>query len=360
MGNLSLNDIRAFNRAVLELHATQTAAEFPARVHAAVRCLFSTGVVVMDCVDPRTSISRYCGYSPDNVITDELNVLGHILLPHQFPRWLEVRSQAIMLADFISRREWHLRDIYHAFHNVGVEDSLSINLVVNPGLVIMVCGLRSGFASYTQEERDKLDLLGPHVLQVYLRLMAQGEVLSEAAPVRRQMQMVVSSDGRVREWSSSVAHLLADFGLRISGTELPARIRDWFREQRRKFRTSDEASRGPQPISFHRLGHRLRIHLALGREAGTYYLALQEVEITGLPTGPLSRFGVSRREAEVLDWLSRGKTNSEIGVILNISAGTVRRHLENVFPKLGVENRLAAALVIQEARESFAMGEIPK
>jgi DNA-binding NarL/FixJ family response regulator len=54
---------------------------------------------------------------------------------------------------------------------------------------------------------------------------------------------------------------------------------------------------------------------------------------------------LTAREAEVLLWLSRGKSNRDIGQILDISPRTVNKHLEQVFVKLGVENRAAAAAV---------------
>jgi DNA-binding response OmpR family regulator len=54
-------------------------------------------------------------------------------------------------------------------------------------------------------------------------------------------------------------------------------------------------------------------------------------------------FSLTSREAEVLLWLSRGKANRDIGEILSISPRTVNKHLEQVFVKLGVENRAAAA-----------------
>jgi len=49
------------------------------------------------------------------------------------------------------------------------------------------------------------------------------------------------------------------------------------------------------------------------------------------------------RESEVLLWISRGKSNREIGEILAISPRTVNKHLEQIFVKLGVENRASAA-----------------
>jgi DNA-binding NarL/FixJ family response regulator len=54
-------------------------------------------------------------------------------------------------------------------------------------------------------------------------------------------------------------------------------------------------------------------------------------------------FALTAREAEVLLWISRGKSNRDIGEILNISPRTVNKHLEQIFVKLGVENRAAAA-----------------
>jgi len=56
-------------------------------------------------------------------------------------------------------------------------------------------------------------------------------------------------------------------------------------------------------------------------------------------------FRLTPREAEVLYWLAKGKTNRDIGEILGSSAATVKKHLEHVYEKLGVETRNAAAAV---------------
>ena len=55
------------------------------------------------------------------------------------------------------------------------------------------------------------------------------------------------------------------------------------------------------------------------------------------------RFGLTGREAEVLLWMAYGKTNREIGQILEMSPRTVNKHLEQIFRKLEVDNRTAAA-----------------
>ena len=74
-------------------------------------------------------------------------------------------------------------------------------------------------------------------------------------------------------------------------------------------------------------------------------------------TAPLSKFGLTRRAAEVLLWVAQGKTNSDIAIILSITESTVKKHVQEIFDKLGVETRGAAtirALEILNSRESSA------
>ena len=62
----------------------------------------------------------------------------------------------------------------------------------------------------------------------------------------------------------------------------------------------------------------------------------------------LTSLGLTPREAEVLFWVARGKTNDEIGTVLGIGLTTVKKHLESTFAKLGVENRTTAAAMALE------------
>lgn len=56
------------------------------------------------------------------------------------------------------------------------------------------------------------------------------------------------------------------------------------------------------------------------------------------------RFGLTHRESEVLLWIAKGKANRDIGEILGLSSRTVNKHLEQIYSKLGVENRASAAV----------------
>ena len=70
---------------------------------------------------------------------------------------------------------------------------------------------------------------------------------------------------------------------------------------------------------------------------------------------PRSLAALTPREREILLWVARGKSNREIAAVLYLAPGTIRKHLENVYEKLGVSNRAGAvghALSIE--RETFA------
>src|SRR5438045_397467 len=59
---------------------------------------------------------------------------------------------------------------------------------------------------------------------------------------------------------------------------------------------------------------------------------------------PLLALGLTPRAAEALLWLAQGKTNSDIATILGITESTVKKHVQEMFEKLGVETRGAATV----------------
>jgi transcriptional regulator EpsA len=72
---------------------------------------------------------------------------------------------------------------------------------------------------------------------------------------------------------------------------------------------------------------------------GQYPAGARPVEVAQNDKGDL---GLSPRELEIMEWVSKGKTNPEIGMILNISPFTVKNHLQRIFKKLDVMNRAQA------------------
>jgi DNA-binding NarL/FixJ family response regulator len=72
---------------------------------------------------------------------------------------------------------------------------------------------------------------------------------------------------------------------------------------------------------------------------------------------PLLQLGLTPRAAEALLWLAQGKTNSDIATILGISESTIKKHVQEMFDKLGVETRGAAAMRALEvlSTQSYSM-----
>jgi DNA-binding CsgD family transcriptional regulator len=66
----------------------------------------------------------------------------------------------------------------------------------------------------------------------------------------------------------------------------------------------------------------------------------------------LAALGLTPRECEVMQWLSEGKRDREIAIILGLSSRTVEKHIGHIFEKLGVETRTAAT---SECRYSVAL-----
>ena len=74
-----------------------------------------------------------------------------------------------------------------------------------------------------------------------------------------------------------------------------------------------------------------------------YLLRLLEGDIDDDRMLLRQKLTVTEREAEGLLWIARGKSNRDIAEILDLNPRTVNKHLEQIYAKLGVENRASAA-----------------
>lgn len=90
-------------------------------------------------------------------------------------------------------------------------------------------------------------------------------------------------------------------------------------------------------------GRRLEISVLSPIGPDELLFRLTEINADGDEQLLQQSLSLTTRESEVLLWISRGKSNREIGEILSISPRTVNKHLEQIFVKLGVENRASAA-----------------
>ena len=155
---------------------------------------------------------------------------------------------------------------------------------------------------------------------------------------------VRASDGCLM-WQTPLARELLE---RYCGTQAPATpnsVHEWLVQC---VRGMDHAE--PPKLTIERGATRLtfRLHQRTGdsdgiADGGDWLIVMRETSDTAVIEAMSLSFKLTAREAEVLYWVVKGKTNKDIGDILGSSPATVKKHLERVFVKLGVETRTAAA-----------------
>lgn len=148
---------------------------------------------------------------------------------------------------------------------------------------------------------------------------------------------VRAGDGRLM-WQTPLAReLLAHyFGSSVS---TPPEVAAWLR------RHLPEAERQIEPprLTVERGARRLtfRLHRQTGDD--DWLIVMREISDGSVIEAMSLCFKLTAREAEVLYWVVKGKINRDIADIVGASPATVKKHMERIFAKLGVETRTAAA-----------------
>jgi CheY-like chemotaxis protein/DNA-binding CsgD family transcriptional regulator len=176
-------------------------------------------------------------------------------------------------------------------------------------------------------------------LEAELARRAELELKLEAS--LEQAVIVLADDGHIQFCTQRAAHLLAQFFPGHEPGLLPPPL------ARHLTATADG------PAQFDGGYGVLEAHFARGTETGAPTLITFTERRREGDYAPLRHLGLSEREAEVLYWMSQGKTAPEIAVIIGAAAATVRKHSERVYAKLGVEGHRDAmlrALEVLQAR----------
>lgn len=166
-------------------------------------------------------------------------------------------------------------------------------------------------------------------------------------------------EGRVI-WQTALARELL---LRYCGTsapQAPPAVLEWLArhlpaaQQRQIEPPALSIALGPSALS-------LRLHQQTGHDdnGDDWLIIMRELSDTSVIEAMSLGLKLTAREAEVLYWVVKGKTNRDIAEIVGSSPATVKKHLERVYVKLGVETRTAAAgVAIKRLRELQPQFEI--
>lgn len=163
------------------------------------------------------------------------------------------------------------------------------------------------------------------------------------------------ADGRVL-WQTPLARELLRRHLGLEGPRvaLPAEITAWIQRLQPTLALQPEPPRWTHdpgdPQGQGALVLRLHPPSPEGDDGELLLVMREESDLAARET-LRQGFGITAKEAEVLYWLAQGKINRDIAEIVGSSPATVKKHLERIFAKLGVETRTAAA--------AMAMARLP-
>lgn len=195
----------------------------------------------------------------------------------------------------------------------------------------VVMGLNSGGVDYVTKPINTAEVLAR--MQVHLTNARMARSARQALDTAGQNLFAVDSNGEILWATPQVHHRLTD-GDTSHQQQLGRNLKDWLAHSPENGHslTLDFLAE-PHSVEF--------LTLVDNRE---YLLRLHEVQQSTAATAALrERFSLTGRESDVLLWIANGKTNREIGQILDMSPRTVNKHLEQVFRKMNVENRTSAA-----------------
>ena len=209
----------------------------------------------------------------------------------------------------------------------------------------IVRGLEAGGVDYVTKPiavEEMLARIRVHLVNARLTQSARA-----ALDVSGRYLLAVNSAGKIM-WATPQAQKLLSDTLAADGDDdvvLPEPIPQWLDQARQGKAGSKAAITAALPGN-----EQLRLQYMGKLGANEFLLRLAKDFTSETPAEFSSELGLTAREGEVLSWLSKGKTNRDIAQILGLSPRTVDKHLEQIYSKLGVENRTAAAAITVNAK----------
>lgn len=340
-----------------DLYAAQTLDTLPRRMMAFLSRLVPSDAIAYNEVDLKKPRLVVATDPPELAASGPVQILAsligqHPIVQHQLQTGdLSARK----ISDFVSKEQFHRLPIYQeVYRRIGAEDQFALALHATADTIVALAMNRSR-RNFTEEDRALLNLAQPHLVRAYRNAAALTRLRQELALTRNRVDAlpmgvavlgrrmrIVFSTGRARQL------LRRYFAGHSSAKTLPAELRLWLTRSRQwQGRALPNATN-----TFSRNGSTGKLLVQFVRDEKRDESVLLLEEKTAMPVSErLQSLGLTPREAEVLRWVARGKSNPEIAIILGAAPRTVQKHLEHIFSKLGVATRTDAA---RRALESFS------
>lgn len=344
-----LQRLVAFVQDCYAIHEFEPFQEFVRRLVAALPRLIPAAHVTYNEMHPEKPESHNCVNTAEladpraaRLWENHMNehpVLGHIVQTGD--------RRAMRISDFWSQRKLRDSGLHSDFYkHYGIGDALCITI---PCRLPRVIGIGwHDECCFTDRERLIAGLVSPHINQAWQnarmvsRMQCQLQMLQQGMENLGGGVILCSSKGRVQFINAQALRYLAEYlnVKRQTDRSLPQQLLSWLQSQNQRLSRLDDAPPVRSPLILEKEGKRLTVRLL--SQDGMHLILMEEARAF-LDVRSLATLGLTAREVEVLTWIARGKTNSEIASILLTRTGTVKKHVEHILVKLGVETRTAAA-----------------
>lgn len=266
--------------------------------------------------------------------------------PSETPPLWSVPSRVQTLSDFLMAAQSHCWEglEQQLLRLLGLEEQWGFGLLL-PSPQPLGFVLFRARRDFSKRERGLLEVLHPHLLQAYTNAQALTQRQAEMAQLKQSLEstslIILTSAGQVQVMTRRAEALVLKYFQPLGESEyhLPDTLQRWVNYQLSP--TAGLAS-SRSPLRVEHAGQALTIWLFCDHPGENSWLLLLEERPTSFSADLFEGLGLSHREAEVLFWLVQNHCPQEIATRLSCRCGTVKKHLEHIYKKLGVQTRLAA------------------
>ncbi len=353
MRRLSHQEWKSLFSALNILHSDIEPDTLSERCVAAVNKLVSAEITAFDFFTDKGAHTGKHWYDPPGAITEaEFEIFSHVAHEHPFVPDVfgNKRYDAMKTSDFLTTQKFHRTAIYNEYYKIYSIDHQLIAAFSDAPASIITCTYNRTKCDFSEGERLIINLIVQH-LQIAFQNAHKIEQfhktemnLNSALESKSGGIIVLNTDKQIVYESEFARRMLEKYFIeeKAKSGSLPDSLDGWSKNECWKF-SDDKISFPSQVFKVEKRDTKLEISLMYNAETQEITLLLEE---TRSLYGKMSeRLNLTRRETEILFWLSCGKTNKDIGFLLSISPRTVNKHADNIYIKLGVENRTSAVSV---------------
>jgi DNA-binding CsgD family transcriptional regulator len=324
------------------------------RVISAVKEIISCEMVAFDSFTPdEVSVAWF---NPVNAISNQdFEAFLEFADEHPFVEPLLVKKlpEATRVTDLITRKEFNSTGLFNEFYRrMRITDTMGVSLPISQEMTMTNSIYRSG-RNFSDAECLMLTLLSTHLRSAIINTklferIQKSEQFLQNGLVNKSCGIIALNEQKeivyATEFARNMLEKYFDDSKRNS-KYLPQKLSCWLINKIDSLAT-DSFQKSAEVYFLSKENDQLTIRYMFNTQTNETSLLVEEK--LWIKPKLLEKFSLTKRETEILFWISQGKADKEIAILCNISSRTVQKHIENIYVKIGVETRTAAMLKVLE------------